>query len=141
MTQDTLATVDIDRPIYYNSHPSGIECKEIARHLPYNIGCALKYLFRAGLKGDAITDYRKALNYIKDELKISDDDALCFDYEKIKYLITRFLNEEPNKQKRAIINRLILANISSARINRSCHLNVAAMGIKLLINNEIGNER
>ena len=111
MTEDTLATVDIERPIYYNSHPSGVECKEIARYLPYNLGCAFKYLFRAGLKGDAITDYRKALNYIEDEIKISNYDALCVYYEKIRHLITRYINEEQNKLKKDAVSMLILANI------------------------------
>src|SRR5574343_38437 len=141
MTQDTLATVDIDRPAHYTSHPSGVECREIARHLPFNIGCAFKYLFRAGLKGDAITDYRKALNYIKDELNISNDDALCFDYEKIEDLITRYINEEPNKSKKDAVSMLILANTYPISISRCSFLNKAAEHIQLLIDREISNER
>lgn len=38
--------------------------------LSYNIGCAVKYLSRAGRKGDAIQDLEKAINYIQDEIGI-----------------------------------------------------------------------
>ena len=34
----------IDYPKYYNSHPSGVECINVARHYNFNIGCVIKYL-------------------------------------------------------------------------------------------------
>ena len=40
----------VNHPAHYNSHPSGIECIEIARHHNFNIGNSIKYLWRAGLK-------------------------------------------------------------------------------------------
>lgn len=43
----------VNHPKHYTSHPSGIECIEIARHYCFDIGNALKYLWRAGLKQDA----------------------------------------------------------------------------------------
>ena len=39
-------------PKHYTSHPSGVECIEIAEMLPFNLGNALKYLWRAGKKLD-----------------------------------------------------------------------------------------
>ena len=56
-------------PAHYISHPSGIECIEIVEHLGFCIGNAIKYLWRAGLKGDAIEDMRKAIWYIEREIK------------------------------------------------------------------------
>ena len=59
----------VKKPEHYNSHPSGVECRDIARHEPYNIGCAIKYLWRRGKKGDAVQDLEKAIECIRDEIK------------------------------------------------------------------------
>jgi hypothetical protein len=40
----------VNHPEHYTSDPSGIECIEITRHRSFNIGNAIKYLWRAGLK-------------------------------------------------------------------------------------------
>jgi hypothetical protein len=61
---------EIASPRHYNSHPSGVECIEITRHMGFNLGCAVKYIWRAGLKTpDAVKDLRKAAWYIQDELE------------------------------------------------------------------------
>ena len=59
----------VDHPTHYNAHPSGIECIDVVEHYPFNIGNAIKYLWRAGLKGDAIEDLRKAAWYINREIE------------------------------------------------------------------------
>lgn len=59
----------INHPPHYTSHPSGIECIEITRHFNFNVGNAIKYLWRAGLKANATEDLRKARWYIEDEIK------------------------------------------------------------------------
>ena len=67
----------VNHPSHYNSHPSGIECIEIARHHNFNIGNSIKYLWRAGLKSEEgmedtdkqIEDVNKAIWYIQDEIK------------------------------------------------------------------------
>lgn len=67
----------VNHPKHYNSHPSGIECIEIARHYCFSIGNAFKYLWRAGLKKDnglkdidkEIEDLEKAIWYINDRIK------------------------------------------------------------------------
>lgn len=60
----------VDHPNHYNRHPSGIECIDIVRHMSFNIGNAVKYLWRAGLKEDnsVVQDLRKANWYIADEI-------------------------------------------------------------------------
>ena len=40
----------------------------MAEHFNFCIGNAIKYLWRAGLKGDAIEDLRKAAWYINNEI-------------------------------------------------------------------------
>ena len=44
---------NVNHPKHYTSDPSGIECIDITRHRNFNIGNAIKYLWRAGLKIDA----------------------------------------------------------------------------------------
>ena len=56
-------------PPHYTSHPSGVECIEITRHMGFNLGNALKYIWRADLKGNAVEDLEKAIFYINDELQ------------------------------------------------------------------------
>jgi len=60
----------VNSPSHYTSHPSGIEHIEITRHMSFNVGNAVKYLWRAGLKDGAtdIQDLEKAAWYIADEI-------------------------------------------------------------------------
>lgn len=62
---------NVDHPKHYNQHPSGIECIEIVRHMNFNLGNAIKYLWRAGLKDSqpSIQELEKAIWYIKDEIE------------------------------------------------------------------------
>lgn len=68
---------NINHPQHYCNHPSGIECIEITRHYCFDIGNAIKYLWRAGLKKDAslsdnqkeVEDLKKAIWYIKDRIE------------------------------------------------------------------------
>ncbi|MER5441148.1 DUF3310 domain-containing protein [Streptomyces sp. NPDC002790] len=59
----------VRHPSHYTSHPSGIECIEITKHMSFTLGSAIKYLWRAGLKGDAIQDLEKAREYIDIEIQ------------------------------------------------------------------------
>jgi hypothetical protein len=58
------AAEQINQPDHYTSHPSGVECIEIAEGLNFNLGNAVKYVWRAGLKGDAVSCLRKSLWYL-----------------------------------------------------------------------------
>ena len=62
-------TDNIDHPPRYTAHPSGVECIQITQHMNFCIGNAFKYLWRAGLKGDASEDLHKAKKYIEFELE------------------------------------------------------------------------
>ncbi len=59
----------VNHPKHYTSHPSGVECIQITRHMTFNIGNAVKYLWRADLKNNTIEDLEKAIYYINDEIK------------------------------------------------------------------------
>lgn len=62
----------VNHPKHYTSHPvtasHGVECIDVIEHLPFNVGAAVKYLWRAGLKGDRAEDLRKAAWYVQREL-------------------------------------------------------------------------
>lgn len=59
----------ITNPQHYNAHPSGVECITITEAFNFNLGNAIKYIWRAGLKDpDPITDLRKAIWYIEREI-------------------------------------------------------------------------
>jgi len=55
----------VDHPVHYTAHPSGVECIEIVEWLPFNVGNAIKYVWRAGLKDDAEEDHAKAIWYLE----------------------------------------------------------------------------
>jgi len=67
---------NVNHPSHYTSHPSGIECIEIAKHYDFCIGSAFKYLWRAGLKHEVgltptmkeIEDLKKAIWYIQKKI-------------------------------------------------------------------------
>ena len=58
----------VDHPKHYVSHPSGAECIEIAEHMNFCLGNAIKYIWRADLKGRALEDLRKARWYVDREI-------------------------------------------------------------------------
>ena len=55
-------------PSHYRQHPSGIECIQITEHMGFNLGNAIKYIWRADLKGNAVQDLEKAVWYINREI-------------------------------------------------------------------------
>lgn len=62
----------VNHPTHYTSHPSGVECIEITRHMTFNVGNAIKYCWRAGLKhlvsDQDLEDLKKAAWYLNDEI-------------------------------------------------------------------------
>jgi hypothetical protein len=59
----------VNHPKHYTEHPSGIECIQITEHMGFCIGNAIKYLWRADLKNNAIEDLEKAKWYIQREIE------------------------------------------------------------------------
>ena len=59
----------VDHPKHYNVHPSGVECIAVIEHMTFNVGIAIKHLWRAGLKeGEpSLKDLDKALWYLSRE--------------------------------------------------------------------------
>jgi hypothetical protein len=55
-------------PSHYTSHPSGVECITVTEHMGFCLGNAIKYIWRADLKDNAIEDLEKARWYIEREI-------------------------------------------------------------------------
>jgi hypothetical protein len=60
----------INHPPHYTHHPSGVECIDITEHMNFNLGNAVKYVWRAGLKPgtETLDDLRKARWYLDREI-------------------------------------------------------------------------
>lgn len=58
----------VNHPRHYTGHPSGVECIEITEHMNFCRGNAVKYIWRAGDKGDEIEDLKKARWYLDREI-------------------------------------------------------------------------
>jgi hypothetical protein len=59
----------VNHPAHYTSHPSGVQAITITEHFSYNVGNAIKYLWRAGNKGSTVEDLRKARWYVEREIQ------------------------------------------------------------------------
>lgn len=70
MPVTTKGNTPVDHPNHYNAHPSGVECIDVVEHMCFNLGNAMKYIWRADLKNDDIEDLNKAVWYINRELKL-----------------------------------------------------------------------
>ena len=60
----------VNHPPHYTNHPSGIECIQITEHMNFNLGNAIKYIWRAGIKPhqSQIEDLQKATWYVQREI-------------------------------------------------------------------------
>ncbi|MFW6159071.1 MAG: DUF3310 domain-containing protein, partial [Planctomycetota bacterium] len=80
----------INHPDHYTSHPSGVECIEIAEHMNFCRGNALKYLWRAGRKGDAVEDLKKARWYIEREIARLEEER---EHQRARRFLARLFGE------------------------------------------------
>lgn len=65
----------VNSPQHYTSHPSGVECIQITEHMNFCLGNAVKYIWRADLKGGT-EDLEKARWYIEREIARRKDVAI-----------------------------------------------------------------
>jgi hypothetical protein len=65
----------VNQPKHYTAHPArcecgkSIECIQITEHMGFNLGNALKYIWRCDLKNNANEDLAKAVWYITREIE------------------------------------------------------------------------
>ena len=59
---------NVNHPKHYTSHPAGVECITVVEHMSFNVGNAMKYLWRADHKS-GLEDLKKAAWYIQREIE------------------------------------------------------------------------
>lgn len=59
---------EVNHPAHYNQHPSGVECIDIVEHFNFNLGNAIKYIWRHADK-NGLEDLKKARWYLDREIK------------------------------------------------------------------------
>jgi hypothetical protein len=59
----------VNHPPHYTAHPSGVECIQVTEHMNFCLGNAVKYIWRADLKDNAIEDLKKAVWYVNREIE------------------------------------------------------------------------
>lgn len=65
----TPKTSAVHHPAHYNAHPSGVECITVVEHMGFNLGNAMKYIWRADEKGNDLEDLEKAAWYVQREIQ------------------------------------------------------------------------
>lgn len=66
---------NVQHPKHYNLSKyktkagEAIECIDVVRHMTFNLGNVVKYLWRAGHKNDLLEDLEKAYFYLGDEIQ------------------------------------------------------------------------
>jgi len=58
----------VNHPTHYSQVP-GVECIEVTRWFNFSLGNAIKYIWRAGYKGDKAEDLKKAIWYLQNEIE------------------------------------------------------------------------
>lgn len=57
----------VNHPPHYTKHPSGVECIQITEHFNFNLGNAIKYIWRHSDK-NGLEDLKKAQWYLNREI-------------------------------------------------------------------------
>ena len=66
------STEAVNHPKHYNQVP-GVECIDVVEHMSFNLGNAVKYIWRCNEKGYPFTDLNKAIWYINREIARLDE--------------------------------------------------------------------
>lgn len=74
----------VEHPSHYTQQVPGVECKDVAGHFSFNVGSAMKYLWRHQSKGRPVEDLRKAIKFIQFEIerleRVGDDSSTIDGY-------------------------------------------------------------
>ena len=134
-------TEAVNHPKHYNSHPSGIEAIEIARHLDFDLGNALKYVWRSGEKIDAIEDLKKAGWYLTDAAKAKQPLRISRKYRTYLFaLVATYYHSEYSSLKCEAIGCIVKAATAKKRHLRMLYLGTATGIVQTMITNLEGEQ-
>lgn len=60
----------VNHPPHYRDNGSGVECITVVEHMTFNLGNAVKYIWRHNEKGNPLQDLQKARWYLDREIKL-----------------------------------------------------------------------
>ncbi|MBV9923163.1 MAG: DUF3310 domain-containing protein [Pseudonocardia sp.] len=99
----------VNHPPHYR-HPSGIECIEITRHCSFDLGNAIKYIWRADAKNGA-QDLRKAQWYLRDILSTG---QCSFPPHKAKHLLIEANMADHDEQRVSMLAAICQGRLDAA---------------------------
>lgn len=105
----------VNHPRHYNEHPSGVECIDIVEHMGFNLGNAVKYIWRADHKAARVEDLRKAVWYIQREIELLERQAPMHDAAELERLRRLGAMWLPALNRRAQVEQELLDAASGKR--------------------------
>lgn len=73
----------VNHPPHYKQHPSGVECITVTEHFNFNVGNAIKYLWRSDHK-NGLEDLKKAAWYVTREIQKREGSLQIPPYEQMR---------------------------------------------------------
>lgn len=74
MSEEAETEDKVNHPKHYTAHPSGVECITVTEHMNFNVGNAVKYLWRCDHK-NGLEDLKKAAWYVAREISRREKEA------------------------------------------------------------------
>jgi hypothetical protein len=68
MSEQVQIAEQVNHPTHYNQNGS-IECIDVVENMRFNLGNAIKYIWRCEDKGNKVQDIKKAIWYLEREIQ------------------------------------------------------------------------
>ena len=127
---------EVDHPAHYKGYQVEVECIDIVRHLPFDLGNAVKYIWRAGKKGNnkMDEDLHKARWYLRDwQANFNERPAPDLSTANSVFKLIPTGSMQPDMRK--IIGRILACDIVEATYMLDQYimeLSAAALGVNLV---------
>ena len=114
----------VNHPPHYLTHKSGVECIQITEHLNFCLGNALKYIWRADEKGDAINDLSKAIWYLEREIVRRKALADIEKAQRLGVIADCLENDLVTKSASSPMTGTVLAYAQAGDARRQCEMGI-----------------
>ncbi|HQT82053.1 MAG TPA: DUF3310 domain-containing protein [Ferrovaceae bacterium] len=101
----------VNHPKHYTSHPSKIEAIQLTEHMRFNVGNAVKYMWRKDLKGKGVQDLKKAAWYLEREIQRH------YEFNKYVVMFGDYIKENPDDKLGLLIYKLVTLPLAGTRRN------------------------
>lgn len=123
----------VNTPSHYTSHPSGVECIDVVKHLPFALANVIKYVWRFNLK-NGLEDLKKAQKYLSwvESVDLFTVFSVRHYYPGDKTLNKIIVSDPGNHTLRHLLTALISVRNHDINDARN-HLSMAKASLDLLI--------